>query len=99
MWITTRWSSHYDKVCKIKDKKKKKEAKTHHTFSTHTDTVGVFVGAPCPVVDQLLHVRHVSRFLGLAVQVTPLVAYEREHKIVKQGKLLQNIVILSTLNA
>lgn len=35
----------------------------HHTFSTHTDTVGILVGASCPIMHQLLHVRRVSCFL------------------------------------
>lgn len=48
-------------------------ARAHHTLPAHADAVGVLVGAARPVVHQQLHVGHVSRLPGLAVQVAPLV--------------------------
>lgn len=33
----------------------------YHALSTYADVVGVFVGAPRPIMRQLLHVRQIAR--------------------------------------
>lgn len=36
---------------------------THQTLSSGTDTVGVCVGAPCPIMHHLVHKHHLPSFL------------------------------------
>jgi len=54
---------------------------THHTLATHAHAVGVLVGAPRPIMHQLLQVRHVAALLGLAVQVAALVGCKENNMI------------------
>lgn len=58
-----------------------------HAFPTDTDAVGIPVGAASPVVHWLLHVSHIPRFSGLAVQVTSLGSCgARENKGLQGGQ-------------
>lgn len=42
---------------------------THHTFSSHTYAVWIFVGTSSSIVHQLLHVGNIPSLFGLAVKV------------------------------
>ena len=85
-WLVESLSCVSDNRCKyilslpLWKRLKQRPPQAYHTLSAHADAVRILVGAARAVMHQLFHIRHISRLLGLAVQVATFICWERERE-------------------